>query len=190
MPRINLLPWREELRKIRQKNFGLASVGAVVAGAAIILGTMGFYSTKIKHQNDRNAYLRNEITILDSQISEIKELEDVKDRLITRMNIIEELQTKRPEVVHLFEEVTRAIPDGVHLTAMTQTGSRITITGVAQSSTRVSALMRNIDNSPWLTNPDLNVVETIGGSDSGRTSKFTIYATQTRPKRSDAENES
>lgn len=181
MPRINLLPWREELRKIRQKNFGLAAVGAVLAGAAIIIGTMAFYSSQISHQNDRNAFLKTEIETLNKQISEIAELENVKDRLIARMNIIEELQTKRPEVVHLFEELARAIPDGVHLTSLKQTGTRITISGIAQSSTRVSAFMRKIDESPWLTNPDLNVVETIGGENAGRTSKFTIYATQTRP---------
>ncbi len=181
MPRINLLPWREELRKIRQKNFGLASVGAVLAGAAIILGTMAYYSSRISYQNERNAYLNTEIKTLDKQITEIAELETYKDRLLARMNIIDELQTKRPEVVHLFEELVRAIPDGVHLTSVKQTGSRITISGIAQSSTRVSALMRKIDESPWLMNPDLTIVETERNDRSNRTSKFTITAAQTRP---------
>ena len=184
MPRVNLLPWREELRKVRQKNFGLSAVGAALAGAAIVLGTMAFYSARIDHQNDRNRYLTDEIAILDRQISEIRELEDVKSRLIARMDIIENLQTKRPEVVHLFDELARAIPEGVHLKTIKQSGTRITISGEAQSSTRVSALMRNIDKSPWLKNPDLSVVETtMQKDDSGRTSSFTIIATQTTPKK-------
>ncbi len=99
MPRVNLLPWREELRQVRQKNFGLSAVGAALGGAAIVLGTIAYFSTRIDHQSDRNLYLTNEINVLDRQISEIKELEDVKSRLIARMDIIENLQTKRPEVV-------------------------------------------------------------------------------------------
>ena len=191
MPRVNLLPWREELRKVRQKNFGLSAVGAALAGAAIVLGTVAYFSARIDHQSDRNQYLTNEIGVLDRQISEIKELEDVKSRLIARMDIIENLQTKRPEVVHLFDELARSIPDGVHLKSIKQTGTRITISGEAQSSTRVSALMRNIDKSPWLKNPDLTVVETtVQKDDAGRTSSFTIVATQTTPKNeNDAEND-
>ena len=192
MPRVNLLPWREELRKVRQKNFGLSAVGAALAGAAIVLGTMAYYSARIDHQKDRNQYLTDEIAVLDRQISEIRELEEFKGRLIARMDIIENLQTKRPEVVHLFDELARAIPDGVHLNSIRQTGTRITISGEAQSSTRVSALMRNIDKSPWLKNPDLSVVETTAQKDSaGRTSSFTIIATQTTPKKeNDEENDS
>lgn len=191
MPRINLLPWREELRKQRQKNFGLSAVGAALAGAAIVLGTMAYYSGRIDHQKQRNQYLTDEIAILDRQITEIRELEDFKARLIARMDIIENLQTKRPEVVHLFDELARAIPEGVHLNSIKQTGTRITITGEAQSSTRVSALMRNIDKSPWLKNPDLSVVETTTQRDAaGRTSSFTIIATQTTPKKeNDEEND-
>lgn len=191
MPRVNLLPWREELRKVRQKNFLLSAVGAALAGAAIMLGTVAYYSSRIDHQSDRNRYLAKEIDVLDRQISEIKELEDVKSRLIARMDIIENLQTKRPEVVHLFDELARAIPEGVHLKSIKQTGTRITISGEAQSSTRVSALMRNIDKSPWLKNPDLSVVETtMQKDDSGRTSSFTIIATQTTPdNENDAEND-
>ncbi|NNF16225.1 MAG: PilN domain-containing protein [Gammaproteobacteria bacterium] len=181
MPRINLLPWREELRKIRQKNFGIAAVGAVLAAAAILLGALAFYTAKIDYQNARNAYLDREIQVLNDQIKEIDELETVKERLIARMEIIEDLQTKRPEVVHLFDELVKAIPDGVHLLSVKQTGTRITISGIAQSSSRVSAFMRNIDSSPWLTNPDLNVVTTADSGSSGRTSSFTIVATQTSP---------
>lgn len=188
MPRINLLPWREELRKIRQKNFGLAAVGAVLAAAAIVMGTVAFYTAKVDHQAQRNAFLDNEIAILNEQIKEIQQLETVKERLLARMEIIENLQTKRPEVVHLFDELAKAVPDGVQIESVKQTGTRITITGIAQSSTRVSAFMRNIDSSPWLTNPDLNVVTTVGTSDKGRTSSFTIFATQTTPRKDKEES--
>ncbi|MFK8029210.1 MAG: PilN domain-containing protein [Gammaproteobacteria bacterium] len=188
MPRINLLPWREELRKVRQKNFGLSAVGAALAGVAIVVGTMLYFSTKITNQNARNTYLSSEIAVLDSQITEIRGLEETKNRLIARMDIIESLQTKRPEVVHLFDELARAIPEGVHLEKITQSGTRITISGQAQSSTRVSALMRNIDRSPWMKNPDLSVVQTEQNDERGRTSSFTIVATQTTPK-GDAEED-
>jgi len=189
MPRINLLPWREELRKVRQKNFLLAAVGAALAGAAIVIGTMAYYSSRIDNQGDRNRYLTSEIKVLEGKIAEIQTLEEDKQRLIARMDIIEELQTKRPEVVHLFDELARAIPDGVHLETIEQKGTLITISGVAQSSTRVSALMRNIDASPWMTNPDLNVIETGNKGGQGRTSTFTIFVTQTSPK-PDAEEQS
>ncbi|MEM7083436.1 MAG: PilN domain-containing protein [Pseudomonadota bacterium] len=191
MPRVNLLPWREELRKVRQKNFGLSAIGAALAGGVIIVSGMMLYSARIDHQNKRNKYLEDEIAILDRQIVSIKDLENDKAQLIARMEIIESLQTKRPEVVHLFDELAKAVPDGVHLNKITQSGSRITISGRAQSSTRVSAFMRNIDKSPWLTKPDLNVVETTNQDDAGRTSSFTIVATQTTPKKeADGETES
>ena len=107
----------------------------------------------------------------------IKELEDTKERLLARMQIIEQLQRSRPEVVHLFDELVRRLPDGVYLKSVKQTGERLSIKGVAQSSTRVSALMRNIDSSEWLSDPGLDVVETV---EEGRLkySEFTIFASQ------------
>ena len=190
MPRINLLPWREELRKQRQQSFFMAMLGAVLLGAVIVMGTAAVFKGKIKHQVARNNFLKTEITKLDQQISEISELESVKDRLLARMDVIETLQRSRPEVVYLFDELVSTVPEGVHLESVKQTGQRITITGVAQSSTRVSTFMRNIDNSDWLTDPGLDVVQTSsreGGSD--RSARFTIFAMQTSPKDSDEESE-
>lgn len=186
MPRINLLPWREELRQLRQKNFGLSALGAVLGGIAVIVSAMGYYSSRIEYQNDRNKYLTNEIATLDKQITEIQELESLKNRLVARMEIVEDLQTKRPEVVHLFDELARAIPDGVRLNSISQSGNNVTISGVAQASTRVSAFMRQIDNSDWLTRPDLTVVETTA-DDDGRSATFTIVARQTTPKSNTSE---
>jgi len=189
MPRVNLLPWREELRKQRQQSFLLATMGAVLLGAILILGTNTFFKSKVANQEDRNRFLEQEIAVLDRQIEEIKTLESVKERTLARMDVIETLQRSRPEVVYLFDELVKTVPEGVHLESVKQTGSRITITGIAQSSTRVSAFMRNIDNSDWLTDPGLDVVQTSGRDGSDRASSFTIFATQTRPQSGDAEEE-
>ncbi|MEO1575929.1 MAG: PilN domain-containing protein [Pseudomonadota bacterium] len=182
MPRINLLPWREELRKQRQQSFFMALAGAVLLGGILVAGTAAVFKGKVKHQVARNNYLKNEITKLDAQIAEIKDLEEVKDRLLARMDVIETLQRSRPEVVYLFDELVATVPEGVHLESVKQTGTRVVITGIAQSSTRVSTFMRNIDSSEWLTDPGLDVVQTSvrdGGSD--RAARFTIFAVQTRP---------
>jgi type IV pilus assembly protein PilN len=177
MPRINLLPWREEERRTRQREFGVAAAGAVIGGVAVIMLTMLAYSTMIAVQESRNNRLTNEITELEKSIEEIDGLERQKERLLARMEIIDRLQKSRPEVVHLFDELVRQLPDGVYLTGMKQTGARIEIRGVAQSSTRVSALMRQIDASEWLTDPEVERVETtdIGSS---RQAEFVVYLKQ------------
>ena len=184
MPRINLLPWREEERKRRQREFGVATGGAVVAGIAVVMAVMFVFSTMIDAQNRRNARLTEEITILEKSIEEIDSLERDKERLLARMEIIDELQKSRPEVVHLFDEITRQLPEGVYLTGMTQTGSRIELRGVAQSSTRVSALMRKVDASGWLADPEVERVETTSVG-SLRQSEFILYIKQTSPNDTD-----
>ncbi len=177
MPSINLLPWREAERKKRQRDFGVAVGGAVVAGIAVVMGTIFFYSQMIKTQEDRNARLQAEIVELDKSITEINGLERQKERLLARMEIIEQLQKSRPEIVHLFDELVRQLPEGVYLTSMTQNGPRVEIRGVAQSSTRVSALMRSIAESEWLTDPEVERVETTQAG-SSRQSEFIVYAKQ------------
>ena len=147
MPSINLLPWREAERKRRQREFGVAMGGAVVAGVAVVMLTMLAFSQMISGQQARNDRLTAEIVELEKSIAEIDGLERQKERLLARMEIIEQLQKSRPEIVHLFDEVVRQLPEGVYLTGMKQTGARVEIRGVAQSSTRVSALMRSIDSS-------------------------------------------
>lgn len=177
MPRINLLPWREELRQKRKKDFLLALVGAVLLGGLLSYGYKLTVQSQISNQQARNALLRDEIGELDEQIEEILELENQKNRLIARMEIIDQLQRSRPEVVHLFDELVETLPEGVYLTEVTQNNARIEIRGSAQSSTRVSALMRNIDASDWLKSPGLDVVETVE-SGPGRSAQFTIFAEQ------------
>jgi type IV pilus assembly protein PilN len=188
MPRINLLPWRDVERKRKRQEFGVA------AGAAVMLAILtGFvlrwqYGSIIDNQNERNQYLKGEIALVDKQIVEILDLEQRKQNLQARIQVIEQLQRSRPEVVHLFDQMVRLLPDGVYLTAVKQTDRRIQIKGVAESSTRVSALMRNIDGSEWLSDPSLEIVESKGSGETG--ASFTLYATQTSsaPPAADAAN--
>jgi type IV pilus assembly protein PilN len=176
MPRINLLPWREEQRKERKLAF-LVALGVAVLAAMVT--TFAFYlllDSMIAGQQRRNQTLRAQIKLLDKQIEEINSLETEKQRFIARMDVIEKLQRSRPGIVHVFDEIVKTLPDGVYLTGVQQIGSgsvkRLKFEGVAQSSTRVSTFMRNIDASQWLRNPELEVVQT----GKGPGSLFTLTA--------------
>jgi type IV pilus assembly protein PilN len=173
MPRINLLPWREQERKIRRREFMVAAGAAVFAAVIFVLGGKLLYSSWTESQNEKNNLLKKEIVKLDAQIADIQDLETRKQRLVARMEIIEKLQRKRPEVVHLFDEIVKTIPEGIYLTAIKQSGNKLEIHGVAQSSTRVSTFMRNIDSSVWMDNPELQVVESAKDSPTGG-SNFTL----------------
>jgi type IV pilus assembly protein PilN len=179
MPSINLLPWREAERKKRQRDFGVAVGGAVVAAIAVVMLTILVFNQMIGNQRARNDRLTAEIVELEQAIEEIDGLERQKERLLARMEIIEELQKSRPEIVHLFDEIVRQLPEGVYLTGLKQTGARVEMRGVAQSSTRVSALMRQIDSSEWLDDPEVERVETTQ-SGASRQSDFVVYLKQKR----------
>ena len=176
MPQINLLPWRQQQRAQRQKEFGIFSLGAVLAALAVTLFASWGVSASIDRQRERNDLLKTEIAELDRQITEILGLEAQKQRLLARMEIIERLQRSRPEVVHVFDQLARTLPEGVYLTSVKQTEKRLEIKGVAQSSTRVSTFMRNIEASPWLQDPQLQLVET--RKQGGAGAEFTLFATQ------------
>ena len=177
MPRINLLPWREAERRQRQRDFMVAMAGSFVAGMLVIAVANLAFSQMINQQRERNERLEGEIVELEKSITEIDGLERQKERLLASMEIIEQLQRSRPEIVHLFDEITRQLPEGVYLTGMKQTGAAIEIRGVAQSSTRVSALMRQIDSSKWLTDPDVVKVETTEQG-PGRKAEFLVNLKQ------------
>jgi type IV pilus assembly protein PilN len=153
MPRINLLPWREQQRIERKKAFAVGMVGAVIA--ALGVAGIGWFlmNQMIDAQRDRNELLRTEIRELDKKIEEINNLEAQKQQHIARMEIIEKLQRSRPEIVHVFDTFTRIIPDGVYLTSVRQTGRNFQIQGVSQSPTRVSDFMRSIEGSGLLEKP-------------------------------------
>jgi len=173
MPRINLLPWRDEERKERKLAFFVAIGGATLGGGVIAFAGFLLLNSMIENQYQRNERLKAEIRLLDKQIEEINNLESAKQKFIARMEIIEKLQRSRPEIVHLFDEIVKQLPEGVYLTALKQQEKRLRFDGIAQSSTRVSAFMRNIDGSEWLRNPDLEIVQSAAGG-----SGFTLYAEQ------------
>jgi type IV pilus assembly protein PilN len=173
MPRINLLPWREQERKVRRREFLVALGGAAFAAVIFVIGGKLLYSSWIDSQAAKNNLLKKEIVKLDAQIADIQDLENRKQRLVARMEIIEKLQRKRPEIVHLFDELVKTVPEGIYLTQMKETGKKLEIKGVAQSSTRVSTFMRNIDSSAWMDNPQLQVVESTTDSPTGGSS-FTM----------------
>lgn len=184
MARINLLPWREELRKQKQQDF-FALLGFAAMIAAAVVGLMHFYHVQlIDRQNDRNKYLEDEIALLDKRIDEIKTLEKQKQRLLDRMRAIEQLQGNRPLIVRFFDELIDSLPDGVSVASITQAGSIITIVGSAQSNARVSSFMRNLEKSKWLKDPQLDVIQ---AKDEGgvRVSNFTLKFTQIIPKSED-----
>jgi type IV pilus assembly protein PilN len=176
MPRINLLPHREAKRKERKLNFMIAMGGAVVCAFLVTGAVYLLYTGMIDAQDSRNAMLTAQIKILDRQIEEINDLEQTKKQFIARMQIIEKLQRSRPEIVHLLDQIVKTLPDGVYLTGITQSGDHLKFTGVAQSSTRVSAFMRNIDASQWMKNPTLEVIQSAPGAFG---SSFTLDAEQT-----------
>lgn len=177
MAKINLLPWRQEQRKEQQRQF------FTVMGLMVLLVVVGVFAVHLQYarmisvQNSRNDYLKKHIKEVEKQIAEIKQLASKKERLLARMEIIQQLQRNRPEIVRLFDELVRIMPDGVYLTSLKQTGTNLQMTGVAQSNARVSALMRNIDQSEWLTNPKLEVIQS-GKKDGEGARTFSLRAQQ------------
>ena len=164
MARINLLPWRAERRKQREREFYMMLAASAVAALVAVAAAYGWMDARIENQNQRNAYLTNEIKALDKQIEEINELDKTKSQLLTRKQIIEQLQSNRSQMVHLFDEMVKTIPDGVRLTGMKQAGDVLTLEGVAESNARVASYMRNIDNSQWMGRTDLRKIENKTGT--------------------------
>ncbi len=180
MTRINLLPWREELRQEQKKQFGvMAALVAVLAAAVWGLIHMQMQG-KIDYQNSRNSFLTSEISQLDEEIREISELQKVRRNLIERMEIIQDLQGSRPSIVYLFTEIVSTVPNGVYLETLNQTGGNLIVNGEAESNARVSTYMRNLSDSEWLKEPNLSVIE-IEDKTVNRISAFTLTVQQTSP---------
>lgn len=173
MIRVNLLPHRAEKRRARQLQF------IVLSGISLVFGIMvvGFVhvaiGTQISLHERRNAYLKQEIDVLDKQIVEIKKLREQTQSLLARKTVVENLQSTRSIVVHLLDEMLRILPDGVYLKSIKQNGNKISITGYAQSNARVSTLMRAIEDSPWLDSPTLLEVHA-SSTEGARLSEFSL----------------
>ena len=187
MARINLLPWRAERRKQRQQEFmgllGLSALTAVLISLFIVM----YYKGQIEGQKARNVYLQDQIALVNEQIKEIEELDKKKARLLRRKEVIEELQASRSQMVHLFDELVRTIPDGLRLNSIRQQGSDLSLDGYAQSNARVSTYMRNLQVSGWMTKPELSIIEVKDG-DVGLPYAFSLKVTLKNPQDSEAQN--
>ena len=157
MSRINLLPWREERRKLRQQEFYALMGAAAVIGVLLFFATSTYITNRQQSQEARNQMLRNEIALLDRDIKKIEELEATRSKLLARKAVIEELQKSRSQIVHLFDDMVRTLPEGVSLSSLTQKGKKLTLDGTAESNAKVSAYMRQLDASDYMQNPDLSI---------------------------------
>lgn len=181
MAHINLLPWREEERKRKKKEFFSVTGAVVVMMAVVGLATHLYVAGMIDYQISRNDILKDEIKKVDAKIKEIQELEKKKEQLIARMRVIEQLQSNRPEVVHVFDELARIVPEGLYINSLEQKGRHLTIIGRAQSNARVSAFMRALEASDWFASPSLTVISTKGqGTQKYR--EFTLQVNQATPE--------
>ena len=188
MAHLNLLPWRAELRRQQQKDFITAAAFGVLITLLLLLLLHLDINSRIDYQNDRNKYIQSEIASLDSKIKEIQDLEIKRKRLLAKMEVIQELQASRPEVVHLFDEIGRTIPEGLYLTDLSQSDKNLIVNGMAQSNARISAYMRNLESSAWLKDPVLNIIETKVESKDNRKerqSRFTLQIKQATEKTED-----
>ena len=159
MARINLLPWRAERRKQREREFYMMLGATAVSAVLVFMCASYWMGMRIDNQNERNTYLDQQIKLLEKDIEKIQNLEKVRSQLLARKEIIEDLQSNRSQMVHLFDQMSKSIPDGTRLTSLKQSGDKLTLEGVAESSTRVATYMRALENSPYLGKADLAKIE-------------------------------
>lgn len=180
MPHINLLPWREELRAAKQRQFNTSLAGAAIVTVLAVVFVHIQMTSMIESQNQRNQFLENTIKKVEKEIEEIRNLKRDKETLQARLDVIQKLQSSRPEIVHLFEEISNATPKGVFLLDAARTGDKLSITGVADSNDSVSSFMRNLDASPWLKNPKLSIIDS-AKKEFENSSWFKLDVTQSTP---------
>ncbi len=179
MAHINLLPWREEKRQERQKQFITALVAGFIFAAVILYGAILYADSNLDEQNSRNTFLQSEITKLDLKIAQIKTIDKEREQLLARMNVIQELQSSRPKVVKVFDALVRSVPEGIHLDKVQRQGDTLTLNGVAQSNARVSVFMRQLDSNTEFDNPDLTVIKRTSTNDDA-IRKFTLVTKETK----------
>ena len=180
MAHINLLPWRDAERERLTKEFVTLLAFTAVVACILMFFAWVHVNGMIEYQQSRNTYLENEIKLLEKKAEEIKELEATKKALLDRMEIIQQLQAARPGVVHLFDEMVTTLPEGLYLTSLKQSNGTVSIDGRAESKARVATYMRNLDESEWLKNPQLTVIE-VKETDTLRASEFSLSVEQTTP---------
>ncbi len=188
MARINLLPWRDEYRREKQQEF--LSVLGFVALMTLLVAYLWFSSVNgaIESQKKRNQMLEKEIAALEQKVTEIRELKKRRAELLDRMKVIQALQGERPVIVRYFDELVRAIPEGVYLTTLERSGNVINLRGITESNVRVSALMRNVDESDWFATPNLSSVKATPEF-GAQASEFTMSFTTSKPKDDESQKE-
>ncbi|GLQ33467.1 PilN domain-containing protein [Litoribrevibacter albus] len=186
MAKINLRPWREELRQEKQQQFLITFVGVLVLAFGVVFMWHQYLNGLIDDQKARNRYILQETDKLKEKIAEIDQLKQERKRLIDRMKVIQELQGNRPVIVKVFDELVRTIPDGIYYETLSLKGQELNISGVADSNNRISSLMRNFDNSEWFKDPNLTSVQAMKGQ-GGTTSNFKLIVNQTTPNAEEEE---
>ena len=181
MAKINLRPWREELRAEKQKQFVVMILGAVIIAGGLAFLWKSDMDSRIAYQQSRNAYIETATKELDKQIKEIENLKRQRDELLARMQVIQDLQGKRPVIVRVFDELVRTLPDGLYYTDLKKTGERLDIVGMAESNSRISNLMRQFEDSEWFANPNLTNVAAADSARSGY-SQFNLSVQQRTPE--------
>ncbi|MHB1084751.1 MAG: PilN domain-containing protein [Thiobacillus sp.] len=187
MIRINLLPHREIARASRRRQFTILLGIAVAAGVVVVVLGHTLIAARQSTQEARNAFLEQEITTLDGQIGEIKKIREQTQALLERKQVVETLQSNRTEVVHLFDQMIRILPEGLYLKSFKQAGDIVTISGYTQSSARVSTLMRNLDNSPWFETATLIEIKSATVNNL-RANEFVLSVKQSRQQMEGANN--
>ena len=181
MARINLLPWREERREVRRKRFLLVLVAAMAGTMGAVLVANQAISRAIDRQIARNDYIGRQIAVVDERITQINDLKERRQQLIERMRIIQSLQDNRQISGRIFDQLARALPDGVYFTEVRMTGKTLSITGAAQSNNRVSDLMRNLEASDWFDAPSLTEVKAAATGQVEQANVFQLSVRQTQP---------
>lgn len=186
---INLLPWREELKQKRQKQLlNTILVGWAIAGGLAYLMVM-YWDGRIDHQNDRNKYLETEISSLEETIKEIEDLKEKRDEIVDRLEVIQELQSDRAQIVHVFDDLVQKMPEGVYLDQINKKGDSLDIQGFAQANARVSSLMRNLDASSWFKSPQLKIVRNTSINAGLELSQFNLKVSEERSNSEDEEGQ-
>ncbi|MVV48305.1 pilus assembly protein PilN [Pseudomonas sp. PB120] len=181
MARINLLPWREELREQRRKRFLLVLVGGLAGSVAAVLMANQVIGAAIDRQVARNNYIGQQISVVDERIKQIGDLKARRQQLVERMRIIQDLQGNRPISGRIFDQLARTLPDGVYFTEVKMAGKTLSITGAAESNNRVSDLMRNLDASDWFDAPSLTEVKATTAGQLDQANVFQLTVRQTQP---------
>lgn len=189
MAHINLLPWRERLREERRREFLSILVGFLVIAGGLLFLVDRYYNGEINTQTARNDFLRAEISELDAQVAEISELRQQKEDIRARMNVITDLQGTRPVIVRIFDELVKTLPEGVYYETLQRTGNMIAIEGIAESYSRITELMRRLDDSEWFTEANLSDISASEAGEQALSNNFTFSLTLTLelPAQQDAE---